>query len=302
MDHAGATLYSSKQLEQHAEDLTSNLYSNPHSRSPSSKVTSDLIDSIRELVLRHFHTDSDQYSVIFTPGCTGALNLLSHAFPWKNCSGNSSGEQSMFCYLDDNHTSVVGMREVASFHGARTMCASPNSLKKRDHSHLQACSCCTRSQPHPPHQAPPSHHQQQPHPQPHPSSSYSLFAYPAQSNFSGSKYPLSWCSQIPNEDVVISCSECELPTSFGSWKVVLDAASYVSTSPLDLSTCQPDFVGLSFYKLFGFPTGLGALLVRKENGDLLHKPYYGGGTVKATDSWSSFHLPKDDLHERYGVH
>lgn len=82
--------------------------------------------------------------------------------------------------------------------------------------------------------------------------------------------------------------------------VVLDAASYVSTSPLDLSSplTTPHFVTLSFYKLFGFPTGLGALLVRKDCAGLLSKAYYGGGTVKATDSWSRFHVTKDRLHSR----
>ena len=43
----------------------------------------------------------------------------------------------------------------------------------------------------------------------------------------------------------------------GRWLVLLDAASYVSTCRLDLSRCTPDFVCMSFYKMFGFPTGLG---------------------------------------------
>jgi selenocysteine lyase/cysteine desulfurase len=38
--------------------------------------------------------------------------------------------------------------------------------------------------------------------------------------------------------------------------VVLDAAAFVATHPLDLSSVHPDFVDISFYKLFGFPTGL----------------------------------------------
>lgn len=84
----------------------------------------------------------------------------------------------------------------------------------------------------------------------------------------------------------------------GAWWVVLDAASLVSTSPLDLSSCSPHFLTLSFYKLFGFPTGLGALLVRKDCAGLLAKAYYGGGTVRATDSWSRFHVPRDQLHDQ----
>jgi molybdenum cofactor sulfurtransferase len=59
--------------------------------------------------------------------------------------------------------------------------------------------------------------------------------------------------------------------------VVLDAAAYAATHALDLSAVQPDFVPVSFYKLFGYPTGLGALLVRKEAARQLNKVYFGGG-------------------------
>ena len=145
LDHAAATLYSSKQLEAHYKDLTSHLYSNPHSGSPSSKLTSALVDSARELVLQHFNTDSEHYDVIFTAGCTAALDLLCHAFPWAE-------GRSLFCYLDDNHTSVVGMREVARSGGAKTFCMSPTEVRI---SH-----CNGLSEPHPP-----SACNSEPHPQ-----------------------------------------------------------------------------------------------------------------------------------------
>ena len=282
LDHAGATLYSSRQLEDHMKDLSSSLYSNPHSGSPSSTQTTALVDSTREIVLRHFNTTSDQYKVVFTAGCTAALSLLSHAFPWEGEGSSPAHPCSMFCYLDDNHTSVVGMREVARKNGARTMCVSVGDLQPQPHP-------ISAAQPHPPSAA-------EPHP-PH------LFAFPAQSNFSGFKYPLSWCWDIPSGRVVIpsSCIEArssEAQAEHGRWYVVLDAASFASTSPLDLSLATPHFVTLSFYKLFGFPTGLGALLVRQDSAGILKKPYYGGGTVKATDSWTTFHVAKDDVHDR----
>ena len=43
----------------------------------------------------------------------------------------------------------------------------------------------------------------------------------------------------------------------------LDCAAFVPTSRLDLSRCKPDFVAISFYKMFGYPTGVGALLARR---------------------------------------
>lgn len=51
---------------------------------------------------------------------------------------------------------------------------------------------------------------------------------------------------------------------------------------------------LSFYKLFGYPTGLGALLVRKEAARQLNKVYFGGGSVDyctAEDVWHVLSAP-----------
>jgi len=38
-------------------------------------------------------------------------------------------------------------------------------------------------------------------------------------------------------------------------------------------------MAISFYKMFGYPTGVGALVVRKDFLAKLQKPYFGGGTV-----------------------
>jgi molybdenum cofactor sulfurtransferase len=90
-----------------------------------------------------------------------------------------------------------------------------------------------------------------------------LFAFPAQSNFSSVKHPLEWI---------------ELAHSYG-WDVLLDAAAYVPTSKLDLSKVRPDFVPISFYKIFGYPTGLGALIAKKSALEKLHRPWFAGGTI-----------------------
>ncbi len=49
------------------------------------------------------------------------------------------------------------------------------------------------------------------------------------------------------------------------WDVLLDCAAFVPTSRLDLSVWKPDFVAVSFYKMFGYPTGLGALIARRRD-------------------------------------
>jgi selenocysteine lyase/cysteine desulfurase len=92
---------------------------------------------------------------------------------------------------------------------------------------------------------------------------HNLFAYPAQSNFSSVQHPLEWI---------------DLAHAHG-WDVLLDAAAYAPTSRLDLSRWEPDFVPLSFYKLFGYPTGLGALIARKTALAKLQRPWFAGGTI-----------------------
>src|SRR5207237_6540174 len=61
--------------------------------------------------------------------------------------------------------------------------------------------------------------------------------------------------------------------------VLLDAAAFVATNRLDLAAVQPDFVTISFYKMFGYPTGVGCLLVRNTVLPRLHRPWFAGGTV-----------------------
>jgi molybdenum cofactor sulfurtransferase len=90
-----------------------------------------------------------------------------------------------------------------------------------------------------------------------------LFAMPAQSNFSGVKHPLDLVDEA----------------QAAGWDVLLDAAAFVPTSPLDLQAVKPDFVVLSFYKMFGYPTGVGCLLVRDTALVRLHRPWFAGGTV-----------------------
>ena len=63
------------------------------------------------------------------------------------------------------------------------------------------------------------------------------------------------------------------------WDVLLDAASFTPSNRLDLSLWHPDFVDISFYKMFGYPTGSGCLLARKNAVRKLRRPWYAGGTI-----------------------
>ncbi len=99
-----------------------------------------------------------------------------------------------------------------------------------------------------------------------------LFAYPAQSNVSGVKHDLKWI-EIAHQN---------------GWDVLLDAAAFVPTNSLNLQEVKPDYVSISFYKIFGYPTGVGALLIQKKAFDKLDKPWFAGGTV----SYASVTMPE----------
>lgn len=109
-----------------------------------------------------------------------------------------------------------------------------------------------------------------------------LFAFPAQSNVSGVKHDLGWIS-----------SAQEL-----GWDVLLDAAAFVPTSTLDLKKYAPNYVSISFYKIFGYPTGLGCLLIRKDSFEKLNKKWFAGGTVSLAAVKAPFHFLIDN-HERF---
>jgi selenocysteine lyase/cysteine desulfurase len=61
--------------------------------------------------------------------------------------------------------------------------------------------------------------------------------------------------------------------------VLLDAAAFVATDRLDLGAVRPEFVTVSFYKMFGYPSGVGCLIVRRDALDKLRRPWFAGGTV-----------------------
>jgi molybdenum cofactor sulfurtransferase len=231
LDYTGGSLYAQSQLEEHLRLLRETVFGNPHSVNPTSSAATLRVEQSRAAVLRYFNASESEYACIFTPNATGALRLVGEAYPF--------GPQGRFLATFDNHNSVNGIREFARAKGAPTAYVPleppdlrvPEDLLER---YLDNAA-----------------------------DGHKLFAYPAQSNFSGVKHPLEWIALAQER----------------GWDVIVDCAAFVATNRLDLSVFKPDFVPISFYKMFGYPTGLGALLARRDALEHLHRPWFSGGTV-----------------------
>jgi molybdenum cofactor sulfurtransferase len=231
LDYTGAGLHAVSQVRQHVELLNEQTLGNPHSASPSSSRTTTLVERARRAVLEWFGAIGD-YTAIFTANATGALKHVGESYPFS--------PSSRLLLSADNHNSVNGIREFARAAGASIRYAPLTVPELRlDLAALDALLFEAR-----PGEA-------------------NLFAFPAQSNFTGVKHPLELIAHAHER----------------GWDVLLDAAAYVSTNRLTLRELQPDFVSISFYKMFGYPTGVGCLLVRKTVLAKLRRPWFAGGTV-----------------------
>ncbi|CAG8606798.1 15196_t:CDS:10, partial [Racocetra persica] len=270
LDHSGATAYAKNVLDSFTNDLTNNLFGNPHSYNPSSQLTSQRVELIRARILRHFNANPGEYQVIFTQNASSAIKLVGEAFPW-------TFGQSSFRYLREAHNSVIGLRRFAEENNSPDIQAITEDDLETTFKNIQEGSINDNLHPEINHEI--NH-----------DTMYNLFAYPAQCNFSGQRFPLIWTKMIKKSD-----------SDKSKVLVLLDAAAYVATSPLSLADkdISPDFVAISFYKIFGFPTGLGALLVKTELTPVLKKRYFGGGTVRAVAydrPWQEF---RENLSDRY---
>lgn len=232
LDYTAAGLYAASQLDRHMTLLGQGVFGNPHSTNPASSRTMRLVERARQAVLRFFNAEPDEWVVIFTGNASQALKLVGESYPF--------GPGSRYLLTFDNHNSVNGIREFARARGA-TATYVPIVLPEMRVDEAELALQIDRARP----------------------DTHNLFAYPAQSNFSGVQHPLEWI---------------EIAHAKG-WDVLLDAAAFTPTNRLDLARWRPDFVAQSFYKIFGYPTGVGCLLARRAALAKLHRPWFAGGTI-----------------------
>ncbi|KAH6768695.1 molybdenum cofactor sulfurase [Perilla frutescens var. frutescens] len=278
LDHAGATLYSESQMEGLFKDLNSTIYGNPHSQSNCGLTTSDVVWEARQQILGFFNASPKEYNCIFTSGATSSLKLVGETFPWSS--------RSNYMYTMENHNSVLGIREYALREGAAAIAVDiediadfdlisgrksvinivPHTVQKRGEA-----DCNKKDET---------------------SETYNLFAFPSECNFSGLRFNLDLVNSIKEGSYQmpgISPTQRKVfyrSLNSGNWMVLIDAAKGSTTCPPDLSKYKADFVVISFYKLFGYPTGIGALIARN-------------GTVAASIADIDFYKRRDGVEEYF---
>jgi molybdenum cofactor sulfurtransferase len=247
LDYTGGGLHAASQIDAHIELLRTRVLGNPHSNSPASLASTDLVERARGHVRRFFNAPEDDYLCVFTANASSALRLVGESY--RFAPGGT------FALTADNHNSVNGIREFARRKGAQVAYVPVTAPELRVD--RAAMTRVLRAA------APGAHN---------------LVAFPAQSNFSGVQHGL---------DIV------DVAHGAG-WDVLVDVSAFAPTNRFDVSRARPDFAALSFYKMMGFPTGLGCLLMRRDRFDALSRPWFAGGTITIASVLGNGHYLRRD--------
>jgi selenocysteine lyase/cysteine desulfurase len=238
LDHTGAALYPERLLHEHVRILKREVFGNPHSTHPASQRSTRSAQAARDALLGFLDADPADYEVVWTANASSALRLVGESFPFA--------PDVPLVLTADNHNAVHGIREHARRRGAPT--------------HYLPLDAELRARPFA-----------------LPAVPGGLFAYPAQSNFTGVQHPLSWVERAQRR----------------GYRVLLDAAAFLPTHPLSLRKVPADFLTLSLYKMCGYPTGLGALVARRDALSELVRPTFSGGTVEFVSVMTDRYLLKE---------
>ena len=248
LDYTGTGLAPTSLVEAHRAVLERGVFGNPHSAHAASRRSTAMLDDARDAVLAFFGVSASSHAVCFTANATAAAKLVAESYPFNDCHG--------LVLSADNHNSLNGIREYARRAGA-PVCYAPlgDDLRLDQPAGLLRAKSAWNG---------------------------ALVAFPAQSNFSGVRHPLSLVADAH---------------ALG-FDVLLDAAAFVPTFALDLHACAADFVVVSFYKMFGYPTGVGALIARNDALARLRRPWFAGGTVDFASVQNDRHALRSG-HERF---
>ncbi|KAF9766050.1 hypothetical protein IL306_001575 [Fusarium sp. DS 682] len=141
--------------------MTTVLYGNPHSASPSSQQSASRVEDARMNSLAFFGADPTEYDLVFVANATAGVKLVVEAM-------RTQSEGFLYAYHQACHTSLVGAREEAVY--SISVDDDDVQLWLEGQSPFRDMA--------------------------NDSSATTLFAYPAQSHMDGKRYPLTWAADL----------------------------------------------------------------------------------------------------------
>ena len=110
LDAAGAGIYTKTHLDEIHGQLTANLFTNPHSGGITGTASmSAKTELINQLTL--LWNIPDEYEIIFTQNSSQGIRLAADIIKFN--------QSDLLILLQDNHTSMAGVRQLAIKRGAR---------------------------------------------------------------------------------------------------------------------------------------------------------------------------------------
>ena len=110
LDAAGAGIYTKTHLDEIHGQLTANLFTNPHSGgitgTASMSAKNELVNQLRLL-----WKIPDEYEIVFTQNSSQGIRLAADIINFHR--------SDLLILLQDNHTSMAGVRQLAIKRGAR---------------------------------------------------------------------------------------------------------------------------------------------------------------------------------------
>ncbi|EJU02540.1 PLP-dependent transferase [Dacryopinax primogenitus] len=268
VDYMGGHLYPESLVRAHAEFLAQHVMGNTHSVSNSSAISAAHAAEARREVLAFFDAPPG-YAVIFTPNATGALKLIGESYPF--------GQGSTYLLPGDCHNSVNGIRQFASSSGADVayLCCQAHGgidLEEAQRETLSGTDIISDSSKRMLSERAPQ------------KGNPSLFVITGMSNISNTKTPLSIAEQAGAR----------------GWHTLVDAAALAPTAHISLrENPAVDAMVVSFYKMFGYPTGIGALIAKESFLRQLKRPWFAGGTVDVVQVPGTLVTMSLELYEQF---
>ena len=263
------------------QQIESMVLGNPHSKNASASIAEKAIHESRSLVLKHFNApEFGEYHCVFVNGgATNAVQLVGDAF---FSAADRRGEKDALSYAMDNHTSVVGLRNLVWSRGGDVFVLVENEEEEWTSVKVNDCGAKIKMK------------KKWFKGKSNPRGRKHLLAYADESNFHGQGVREA-CVKRKMEEICREGSECF---------TLLDASKSAAMRPVMLKDMEkelrPDFIVASAYKMFGYPTGVGFLLVSNramemiERNENMNRKYFGGGTAKAIDAKTNFFIAKEN--------